>query len=57
MSSAKLLHWFRQIDAWLVAPAILVVIWGELAHTTIIATLEFDIWDKALHFTAYLASR
>lgn len=53
MTFRKLLHWFRQIDAWLVVPAILFVIWGELAHSQMIATLEFDIWDKALHFTAY----
>lgn len=53
MSLRQILHWFRQIDAWLVVPAIAAVIWGELAHSALIATLEFDIWDKALHFTAY----
>jgi VanZ family protein len=49
----KLLHWLRRFDAWLVAPALLVVIYGELGHAQIIARLESDIWDKALHFTAY----
>jgi hypothetical protein len=49
----RLLHWFRQFDSWLIAPALAVVIWGELGHSRLIAFLEFDIWDKALHFTAY----
>ena len=29
------------------------VCWGELGHARLIADLEFNIWDKALHFTAY----
>jgi VanZ family protein len=53
MSLRQLLHRFRQIDAWLIVPAILFVIWGELGHAQLIATLEFDVWDKALHFTVY----
>ena len=34
-------------------PALLVVIAGELVHSQVVATLEGDVWDKALHFTAY----
>lgn len=34
-------------------PALLAVAFGELTHSNMIAVLEFDIWDKALHFTAY----
>lgn len=49
----KLLHWFRQIDAWLVVPAVALVIWGELTTHHIAAELEINVWDKALHFTAY----
>ena len=53
MNVRKLLHWVRQIDAWLVLPAILFVIYGELSHDHLVAILTFGIWDKALHFTAY----
>ena len=53
MNWRKLLHQFRRLDAWLVPPALLVVAYGELSHSPLLATLEFDIWDKALHFTAY----
>ena len=53
MSLRQILHWFRQIDAWLVVPAILFVTWSELTHINLAADLEIDIWDKALHFTAY----
>jgi len=53
MTFRKLLHWFRQIDAWLVVPAILVVIWGELTHINVAQDLEINVWDKALHFTDY----
>jgi len=53
MSFRQILHWFRQIDAWLVAPAVLFVVWGELTHVNLAADLEVDLWDKALHFTAY----
>jgi hypothetical protein len=49
----KVLHLIRQIDAWLVPPAILFVIYGELTHTNLVGILEFSVWDKALHFTAY----
>jgi len=49
----QLLHRFRRLVAFLVPPALLFVIYGELSHAHILATLEFDIWDKALHFTAY----
>jgi VanZ family protein len=30
-----------------------VVIFGELTHSNVLGTLEIDVWDKALHFTAY----
>ena len=53
MTLRQLLHWFRQIDAWLVVPAIIFVIWGELTHVNLAYDLEIDVWDKALHFTAY----
>lgn len=53
MNWRKLLHQFRRLDAWLVPPALLAVVFGELTHSSMIAILEFDIWDKALHFTAY----
>lgn len=53
MPVRKVLHLARQLDAWLVAPALLVVIYGELAHSTLVDVLENNFWDKALHFTAY----
>lgn len=53
MSLRALLHRFRQIDAWLLPPAIVIVIFGELTHVPIAQDLEIHIWDKALHFTAY----
>jgi len=53
MSFRQLLHRFRQIDAWLVVPAILFVIWGELTHVDLAQEVEITIWDKAAHFTAY----
>lgn len=48
----SILHRARQIDAWLIPPAILFVIYGELARG-IVEVLPFNIWDKLLHFTAY----
>ena len=53
MTLRKLLHWFRQIDAWLLAPALLFVVYAELTHTDLAQELEINLWDKALHFTAY----
>lgn len=53
MRLRQLLHWFRQIDAWLVVPAIGIVVFGELTHIPIAQDLEIDVWDKALHFIAY----
>ncbi len=50
MPYRKLLHWFRQIDIWLLWPALALVIWGELAPS---AGEALPYWDKALHFTAY----
>jgi VanZ family protein len=43
----------RLIDAWLILPAILVVVYGELTHDRLVDVVTFGIWDKALHFTAY----
>ena len=34
-------------------PALLFVIYAELTHSQDFAALEFHIWDKALHFSAY----
>ena len=53
MTFKRLLHLVRQIDALLVLPAILFIIYGELAHDKVVDVLTFGIWDKALHFTAY----
>ncbi len=53
MSLRTLLHRVRQIDAWLVAPAIIVVVVAELSHSSLVQALEFNVWDKLLHFTAY----
>jgi VanZ family protein len=47
------LHQVRQIDSWLIAPALLIVIFGELAHSSTIGALESYFGDKTLHFTAY----
>jgi VanZ like family len=49
----KLLHQIRRIDSWLIAPALLIVIFGELTHSLTVAALASYFWDKALHFTAY----
>lgn len=53
MTLRKLLHQFRRLDAWLVPPALLFVIYAELTHSQDFAAFEFHIWDKALHFSAY----
>ena len=53
MTFRQLLHRFRRLDSWLIAPALAFVIYGELSHAAILGVLEFHIWDKALHFTAY----
>ncbi len=53
MNFRQLLHLIRQVDAWLILPAILFVIYGELTHDKLAEVLTFGIWDKALHFTAY----
>jgi VanZ family protein len=53
MNFRRLLHLIRQIDVWLVLPAIVVVIYGELSHDQAVGALTSSIWDKALHFTAY----
>jgi VanZ family protein len=49
----KILHRARRVDSWLVAPALLVVIYGELSHDQIADMFESYFWDKSLHFTAY----
>ena len=53
MNFRKLLHQVRRIDSWLVAPALLLVIYGELSHDQVAGLLESHVWDKALHFSAY----
>ena len=53
MTFRNLLHQLRRIDSWLIAPALVVVIFGELTHLSAIGVLESYFWDKALHFTAY----
>ena len=53
MNFKELLHQARRVDSWLVAPALLVVIYGELSHGQIGDFLESHFWDKSLHFTAY----
>ncbi len=53
MPPRKFLHWLRQIDTWLIAPAVVVVVLGELTHSALVDELEHDFWDKSLHFTAY----
>jgi VanZ family protein len=53
MTFRQLLHRLRRLDAWLIAPALLVVIYGELAHSDLVGALESVVWDKLLHFTAY----
>ena len=50
----SILHRIRQIDAWLVPPVIVLVVYGELAQGWAVQVLSFNIWDKILHFTAYL---
>jgi VanZ family protein len=45
------LHWLRIATACLLLPALTVVIWGELTPSP--PALTVDVWDKALHFTAY----
>lgn len=49
----RLLHVFRRLVAYLVLPAVAVVTWGELSTSRLVAELEPNVWDKALHFTAY----
>ncbi|MBS0470076.1 MAG: VanZ family protein [Proteobacteria bacterium] len=53
MTIRTLLHRFRRAVAYLVLPALAVVIWGELSTSRLVAELEPNVWDKALHFTAY----
>lgn len=53
MTFRNLLHQLRRIDSWLIAPALVVVIFGELTHLSAIGVLESYFWDKSLHFTAY----
>ena len=50
MSFKRLLHVLRVVVAWLILPALAVVIWGELKPAD---QFEIHVWDKLLHFTAY----
>ena len=51
MTFRKLLHWLRQTIAFLFWPALVLIVWGELAPGP--ETVEVNVWDKALHFIAY----
>ncbi len=53
MTLRRLLHQIRRIDSWLIAPALAIVIFGELTHSLAVAVIASYFWDKALHFTAY----
>ncbi|HEY0302056.1 MAG TPA: VanZ family protein [Rhizomicrobium sp.] len=53
MNLRQLLHQVRRFDAWAVAPALLFIVFAELTHSRELAVVEVNIWDKALHFTAY----
>lgn len=53
MTLRRSLHLARKIDSWLVAPALLLVVYGELTHDRYVGALETHFWDKSLHFTAY----
>ena len=53
MTLRDLLHLVRRIDLWLIAPALLLVIFGELTHLKAVGALESYFCDKPLHFTAY----
>src|ERR1700743_374946 len=46
---AKVLH---RVAVWLFWPAVLLVTWGELTPSP--PHLIMHVWDKLLHFTAYL---
>jgi VanZ family protein len=48
---ARLLKWFHALGLYLLAPAIAVVVWGELSSGP--DQIEALYWDKALHFIAY----
>ncbi len=49
MSLRTLVHWIRRLDAWLLWPALALVVWGELRPPK----EGLEVWDKALHFIAY----
>ena len=53
MNFRNILHQIRRLDSWLVAPALLFVIYGELSHDRMVVLLGSYFWDKALHFSAY----
>jgi VanZ family protein len=50
VSVDRLTTTLRKLIAWAFWPALVVVVWGELAPPS---DVEIHIWDKALHFTAY----
>jgi VanZ family protein len=49
----KFLPWVRRAGAWLFAPALAVVAWGELTPNPPHMVNDLFGWDKAEHFTAY----
>jgi VanZ family protein len=53
MRLRNLLHQIRRIDSWLIAPALLIVIFGELTQLSAVGAIESYFWDKMLHFSAY----
>lgn len=53
MDIKRFLHWFRLVVTWLIVPAIILVVWGEVIRSHLAEEAENAIWDKALHFTAY----
>jgi VanZ family protein len=53
MTIKRLLHWARLVVTWLIVPALIVVVWGEVIRSHMAEDAELLVWDKALHFTAY----
>jgi VanZ family protein len=50
-ASPNILHYIRAVSVWAFWPAVALIVWGEL--TSHVPDIFFNIWDKALHFTAY----
>jgi len=51
MLLARFIALLRTLSVWLFWPGLMLVVWGELKPST--HPLEFTLWDKLLHFTAY----